>query len=80
MDKIYVLVLMGDPMNSSGPVILEIEGCSTNRKTLETLKIKKDKELDKYFMDHDDDDDYCYLNTDLSDRPTWEIHEYENLK
>ncbi len=85
--KVYVLELYGDPHNSGGSVIFDVGGVSTDRSVLEKLMVVKDKELDEYFSDEPDEDDedsddyeYCYQNTDLSERPSWTISEYDLLK
>jgi len=79
--KIYILELIGDPESSGGSVTFSIEGVSTDRETLERLKVEKDKWLDEYLGDEggDEDDDrtYTLYNTDLSSRPHWTITEHD---
>lgn len=77
--KVYVLELVGDPVNSSGSITIEIGGTSLDRSKIEALKVEKDKALDDYFGDdeeHEDGDDWCYCNSDYSERPYWSISEY----
>ena len=92
---VYVLQLEGDIECTAGITIAEIGGTSLDRSKLETLREKKERELDEYFdgrqapcdcddeeceEDHDSDGDvWCYLNTDYSTRPTWVIASYPLL-
>lgn len=46
---VYVLELIGDPVNSGGSVTIDIGGTSLDRATLENLKVEKDAELSEYF-------------------------------
>lgn len=57
MSKVYVLELLGDISNTPGSVTLEVGGVSTDKKVLENLKVQKDKELDEYFDDGEDDEE-----------------------
>lgn len=93
--KVYVLELVGDPINSGGRVTIEVGGASLDRSKLESLKIEKDEELDEYFdgrqepCDCDDDDceedhdgsdeEWCYMDSDYSTRPEWTIVDYPLL-
>lgn len=93
LEKVYVLELVGDPINSSGCVTIEVAGTSLDRSKLEKLMVQKDEELDECFDGHtepcDCDDEgceedhdggeWCYLNSDYSSRPTWTINEYPLL-
>ena len=83
MSKIYVLQLIGDIQSTPGSVTLKLGGVSLNRNALETLKVRKDKELDEYMGDdgcdynEEDEDGVTYLNYDLTSRPVWEITEHD---
>lgn len=79
--KVYVLELVGDIVNTGGSVTLETGGVSLDRSSLEVLREQKERELDEYFgVNEESDEDYhdwCYMNTDLSERPFWTIVEYD---
>lgn len=49
--KVYVLELLGDIVNTPGCVVLEVGGVSTDKKVLEKLKKEKDKELKELFSE-----------------------------
>lgn len=73
--KVYVLQLVGSPYSAGGVHILEIGGISHEKKTLETLMVKKNEELDEYFGDDDGEDGWNYHNCDFGERPAWYIEE-----
>ena len=89
--KAYVLQLVGDPINSGGMVTIDVAAVSLDRSRLEALLPTKEAELDEYFEgrsapcdcddedceeEHDDGEEWCYMNSDYSSRPEWVIDEY----
>lgn len=76
-NKVYVLELIGDIVNTPGSVVLDVGGVSTDKEILETLKKEYDEELDAGLGDSYDE--YEYMGYDLSDRPEWVITEYDLL-
>lgn len=82
MPKVYILELVGDIQSTGGSVTLETGEASLDKEKLEPFRVKREKELDEYFgvgddEEEDEDREWCYMNTDLDERPTWCIQEYE---
>lgn len=73
MNTMFMLHLVGSPVNSGGDVTFEVASVSFSKDTLDALALVKNKELEEDL--EGDDGEYVLHNTDLSDRPSWIVSE-----
>jgi hypothetical protein len=81
MAKVFVLQLEGEIPCTGSTHIIEIAGVAFTKEQLMPILGEKEDELDDYFGDgFEEDGEYCYRNTDYSERPEWVIREHDFLE